>query len=75
MQAPRHRAQLRLLHSAYFPVHAASAGSRYLLGAALQHLFIVLAICPPQVGAQALRRLIGQLDAVLQETDGQGALQ
>ena len=46
-----------------------------LLGTALQHLLIVLAICPPQVGPQALRGLIGQLDAVLQQTDGQCPLQ
>ena len=47
----------------------------YLLGTAFQHLFIVLSICPSQVGAQALRGLIGQLDAVLQQTDGQRPLQ
>lgn len=46
-----------------------------LLGTALQHLLIVLAICPPQVGAQALRGLVGQLDTVLQQTDGQCPLQ
>ena len=47
----------------------------YLLGTAFQHLLIVLTIGSAQVGTQALWRLIGQLDAVLQQTDGQRALQ
>ena len=46
----------------------------HLLGAAFKHLLIVLAISPAQVGLQPLRRLIGQLDAVLQQADGQGPL-
>ena len=47
----------------------------YLLGAALQHFFIVLAVGPAQVGSQPLRWLIGQFDAVLQQTDRQSPLQ
>ena len=47
----------------------------HLLSTAFQHFFIVLSIRPSQVSTQALRRLIGQLDAVLQKTDGQGTLQ
>ena len=46
----------------------------HLLGAAFKHLLIVLAISPTQVGLQPLRRLVGQLDAVLQQADGQGPL-
>ena len=49
--------------------------SAHLFGTAFQHLLIVLTIGPFQVGAQALRRLIGQLDAVLQQADGQSPLQ
>lgn len=47
----------------------------YLFSTTFQHFLVVLAIRPSQVGAQALGRLIGQLDAVLQQTDGQSPLQ
>ena len=62
------------------PLVASSGGQHesewtHLLGAAFKHLLIVLAISPAQVGLQPLRRLVGQLDAVLQQADGQGPLQ
>ena len=47
----------------------------HLLGTALQHFLIVLAVCSAQVSSQALRWLIGQLDTILQQTDGQSPLQ
>ena len=40
--------------------------SAHLFGATFQHLFIVLTIGSSQVGTEAFRRLIGQLDAILQ---------
>ena len=46
-----------------------------LFSTALQHLLIVLTICSTKVGSQALRRLIGKFDAVLQQADGQRSLQ
>ena len=45
-----------------------------LFSTALQHLLIVLTICSTKVGSQALRRLIGKFDAVLQQADGQRSL-
>ena len=38
-----------------------------LLGTALQNLLIELAIGSTQVGLEAIRRLIGQLDGILQQ--------
>lgn len=53
----------------------AQHGVADLLGAAFQHFLIVLPISSAQVGAQALRWLVGQFDAILEQTDWQGPLQ
>ncbi len=46
-----------------------------LLGARLEHLLVELAVGATEVGLEALRGLVGQLDAVLQEGDGQALLE
>jgi hypothetical protein len=47
----------------------------HLLCTAFQNFLIELVVCTAQVWPQALRGLVGELDAVLQQANGQAVLQ